>query len=309
MRLADALPVYRTLTEVDVRAHEDDGKSKVYEFTAATENAVDTFFGPEVLRMSGARLKRFRSNPVLLDSHNRFEASAVIGRVKVRVDGRQLVAQVTFANTPRAQEVRQLVDDGFLRAVSVGFIPNEARIKRLARDETDGEGASQVIGPARVIQEWELIELSMVPVPADQEALRRSLFQRIGKEAAVQYQNAVGEGTPPPAPAAPAAETRAPATPAPAKPEPKVEHLPEELEQRRLAAVAGQIRAICPKGLDGVADELVATGATLEEARRRFLEEIKGRSQVVGTPEPTQDPGPREELTEDVVARALRAVG
>lgn len=154
-------------------------------FVAATEIGVESWFGREWLRMSGVKLERFRKNPVLLDTHNRYVASSIVGRVTdVRIEGRQLIADVEFADTPRALEVWSLVDGGFLRAVSVGF--QVQKWKELEAGQFDGEGEARVEGPGVVIEEWELVELSVCPVPADQDALiRRSLPAPFGKGAPV----------------------------------------------------------------------------------------------------------------------------
>lgn len=61
-----------------------------------------------------------------------------------------------FADTPRAQELRGLVDGGFLRAVSVGFIPLDGFVR------ADG---------VTVFTQADLHELSLVNTPASKGAL------------------------------------------------------------------------------------------------------------------------------------------
>src|SRR5205823_12664238 len=54
-----------------------DGGTRSAEFVASTEKPVPMGGGErEVLRMSGARLERYRRNPVLLDTHDRFDLNA-----------------------------------------------------------------------------------------------------------------------------------------------------------------------------------------------------------------------------------------
>ncbi|MFH1569786.1 MAG: HK97 family phage prohead protease, partial [Gemmatimonadota bacterium] len=161
------------LEGVEIRAVNEEERSA--EFVAATENGVSTGYGPrEHLRVRGADLKRYARNSVILDSHNRDQVDAVIGRGEARKAGRELVVKAIFASTPRAETAWQLVKGGFIRAVSVGFIPDRASIRELAEGETDGEGEGLITGPARVIRKWELYEISLVPVPADADALRRA---------------------------------------------------------------------------------------------------------------------------------------
>lgn len=285
-------PLIHQSIPVEVRKHEDEDGTKTYEFVAATERAVDTSYGPEVLRMSGVNLDRYSRNPVVLDTHNRSEVGAVVGRASMEVDGDRLISRITFANTDRAAQARQLVEDGFLRAVSVGFIPRKVQNLRAGEAEGDAEG------PCRIVREWELMELSLVPVPADAEALARShYFQaETAEENPVQYPNAA-ERT--------ADEPSAP----PPSPEGKVvkfEEIAAERKAREIQATATAIRELAPKGMDSLAERLVLEGVSVDEARQRFLSALS--TQPVGTPEPTVSPEPVEqkrEVTKDVFLRSL----
>lgn len=165
----------RDLADVQVRSVDE--KKRSVQFVAATEKGVRTYSGLEYLRMAGARLQRYRANPVVIDGHDRSRVGAIVGRADVKVEGRELLATVTFAETARAEEAWQLAKGGFLRALSVGFIPNRERTVELRDGETDGAGETQIKGPAKVVKEWELFEISVVPVPADAGALARGLYQ------------------------------------------------------------------------------------------------------------------------------------
>lgn len=298
MQLRDVIPakpaIHQTV-EVSIRSmdsDEDDGK--VYEFTAATERAVDTPYGPEVLRMAGLDLTRYARNPVFLDSHNRYEASAVIGRVDMRVDGTELVASVTFADTDRARQARQLVEGGFLRAVSVGFIPR--KIQTLRAGEVDGEAE----GPCRIICEWELIELSLVPVPADAEALARSHYFQPpeGEENPMQYPTAER-----------AADTPSAPVPSPEGKVVKFEELTEERTAREIKARKAAIREIAPRGFEDMAERLILENVSVDEARVRFMAAMQKNSPSVGTPEPAapvvNPVEQKREVTADALLRGL----
>ena len=144
-------------------------------FIAATETAVDMGWGlRESLRMDGLDLTRFEKNPVLLDSHNMWEASAVIGEAPVRVKDGLLLAEARFAETDRADDIWRLVRDGFLRTVSIGY--DVRKHLELAEGAEDGD----IRGPAVIATDWELFEVSMVPIPADEDAVRRSYYQARG---------------------------------------------------------------------------------------------------------------------------------
>ncbi|MDQ7850945.1 MAG: HK97 family phage prohead protease [Armatimonadota bacterium] len=123
-----------------------------YTFTITTRTP-DRF--GDVVEPSGIRWEAYMRNPVVLWAHN--SDLPPIGRtVALEPLGDALVATVEFAQTPFAQEVRQLVDAGFLRAASIGFLP-------LRWEPMPGGG--------RRFLEAELVEWSVVPVPANPEAL------------------------------------------------------------------------------------------------------------------------------------------
>lgn len=270
-----------------------DKENRTATYVAATEGAVETWMGPEVLRMDGASLDRFQDNNVFLDSHN-YEARKVIGSADVRVDKatRELIAEVTYAHgTEAADEIWSLVEQGHLRAVSVGFVPNRKRIRVLRDGETDGDGDSKVTGPARIVREWELVELSQVAVPADRHSLMRSYqdFYGNSKEARVKYpvsDDDVGEpGTPSPS------QTRANSD------TPNVIRFEElaaersareaKAEQQRREAIRGQVMAVCPESLRGAAEQALLEGLDFEGCRKRLIEAHAVKNPPVGTPEPS----------------------
>lgn len=89
-----------------------------------------------------------------------------------------LVQKVEFADAatyPFADTVFNLYKGGFLRAVSVGFMPLEH--PRAIRDENN----DHVTGWEFTNQE--LLELSAVPVPANPEAVARAVSKGFGTEA------------------------------------------------------------------------------------------------------------------------------
>lgn len=108
------------------------------------------------LQMDGVDLKRFKANPVVGFGHNYFGRDSLpIGRAaKVRVDGSQLIGDVIFDQDDEfAVQVERKFRDGFLSAFSIGFDPHVI-------DEDTGE-----------VTDWELFELSVVPIPMDPGAL------------------------------------------------------------------------------------------------------------------------------------------
>lgn len=93
-------------------------------------------------------LDNYRRNPVIGWAHD--YSRLPIGRGEVAVEGDALVVDVTFDRAdPFAAEVERKVRTGFVNAVSVGWV------------DVEGEGGTQ----------HDLLEVSVVPVPADPEAL------------------------------------------------------------------------------------------------------------------------------------------
>lgn len=124
-------------------------------------------------------LKNFKKNPVMLWAHNNF-LPPVAKATKIWVEDRKLKLRGEFADTPLAQELKTLLEGGFLNAVSVGFIALEADEK--GNVEVDGKMYRRVTeeeiksnkdfwGDERIFEKQELLEVSWVAVPALPQAL------------------------------------------------------------------------------------------------------------------------------------------
>ncbi len=129
-----------------------------YEFTAST-SAVDRM--DEVIDAKGWDLKNFKKNPVIMYAHD--YRSLPIGRApRVWISGDALKNTVEFPPEgiyEFADIVERLVDKGYLRAESVGFLPKKWE---------DGDGKGE---PSRTYKKQELLEIYIVPVPAHPDAL------------------------------------------------------------------------------------------------------------------------------------------
>ena len=271
-----------------IEVREVDNDSRTATFVAATENGVDTLMGREYLRMSGGDFGRYRRNPVVLDTHNRYEAGAVIGRARISTKNRELIAEVTFADTERAEEVWQLVRTGFLKALSIGFLPHD--VQRVEEGESSGTGANRIEGPARIVKKWELYEISVVPVPADAESLRRSFLH--GEEPTVLSEvrslvralnrvfEEISDMSKSEKETAPAAQkTKTDADDA----QEKETRTVVSIEERELEVRRRDILAIAPESMRGLAEQCILEGLSLEDARKRMLEEHAKLATPAGT--------------------------
>jgi len=113
----------------------------------------------------GIDLSNYQKNPVLIFGHNYSEPWAVIGRaadMTVDMSGLRIRPELR-ASTGDADPmniVRALWEQNLLRAASIGFQPIEAKA-----NEHGGLDFTRV----------ELLEISLVPVPANQEAIRMAV--------------------------------------------------------------------------------------------------------------------------------------
>jgi HK97 family phage prohead protease len=133
----------------------------------ASDESVDRY--GDIIRANGWDLRNFKINPVLLWAHQSSEPS--IGRVPdIRVEGTRLIASVEFrpeGDNAIADDVYKGLQGGFINAVSVGFLPTKEPNMLWADDDPKHEKwptGYEFIGQ-------ELLELSVVPVPANAQAL------------------------------------------------------------------------------------------------------------------------------------------
>ena len=109
----------------------------------------------------GWSLDAYRRNPVVLFAHN-YDAPPVGKCLSIGVVDEKLLAEIQFHDlTPLAAQVKAYVMGGFLNACSVGFAPLESEGARSGDPDKYTEH----------ILRQELLEISMVPVPANGGAL------------------------------------------------------------------------------------------------------------------------------------------
>lgn len=126
----------------------------------------------EVLVPQGMNSTEFDRNPVVFWNHN---YDMPVGRaVSMSRTDRSVVATASFARRPDdfvgeffPDFARALVEQGVVKGVSVGFqpLPDGVRKATAADRERYGEGVE------RVFSKWKLLEFSLAPLPANQDAL------------------------------------------------------------------------------------------------------------------------------------------
>lgn len=144
------------MTNVYKESVSDPGPNLEFVLSDAT---VDSY--GDIVDPNGWDLARFRKNPIALFGHS--SAYPIGTWENVRVEGGKLKGRLMFAKegtSARIDELRRLVEQKILRAVSVGFRPLEA-------EPLDPQ---RPYGPQKYKRQ-ELLETSLVSVPANPAAL------------------------------------------------------------------------------------------------------------------------------------------
>lgn len=150
----------------EVKANED---SRVIQFKGSTG---DKDRMGEIIKPSGWKLNNYKRNPVFLGFHSYHEPP--IGKaINVEKTNDALTFDIEFADAETyafADTIYRLYKGGFMRAVSVGFIPLKWE---------DGDSKADDKGVRRTYLEQELLELSAVSVPANANALMNAVKENV----------------------------------------------------------------------------------------------------------------------------------
>lgn len=134
------------------------GETPVFGF-CITSPVVDR--DKEIVDPRGMIAENYLRNPVVLWGH---DVDHVVGKtVNLRQNGDTWEADIVFADSvsEKAKEVKALVEGGFVSATSIRFRPVEWV-----------DGQKGVDPYYRKYTRWELMEVSLVSVPANPDALR-----------------------------------------------------------------------------------------------------------------------------------------
>ena len=126
----------------------------------------------DIVDQKGWDLRAFHRNPVILFNHNPNQMP--IGKGKAYLKDGALMIDVEFdKNDPDAQKIESKVRGGFINAVSVGFQPTETIPRSRLSAESPYYGKTGMYFPKS-----ELLEVSIVTIPANNEATLAKNFQR-----------------------------------------------------------------------------------------------------------------------------------
>lgn len=173
-----AAPLRRALSVVP-RVLDD--KAGTVEFVAS-DATLDCY--AEIVVASGWRFTHFAKNAPFVDSHDYSSITKLLGQVTDwRVEKGRLIETVRYSREPGtlAEWAYKMVRDGFLKAVSVGFVP----VRMVSKwDQVQGEFLAALgnlqLDPATaasvraVYLEQEQIELSQCVIGANPNALAKA---------------------------------------------------------------------------------------------------------------------------------------
>lgn len=258
---------------------------RTVEVVFATETPVRkmTWDGPvmEVLGMGDGEvdMTRMQNGASVLDNHNRWGSvrDNVIGVVEnARIEQGQGVATLRFSKRASVDEIFQDIRDGILRNVSVGY-----RVETYEITRQEGQ-----LDTYRAVS-WTPMEVSMVGVPADQNAQTRH-YEDTARAADFSHSNNSTMEENNKKPAATQTEqrpeqTNTPSTPpaAPAVDEQAVRAAAVAEERERVRAIQGAVRA-ANLG-DDMAQELIEKGTSADQARAAVLEKLAEKQQETRT--------------------------
>jgi hypothetical protein len=148
----------------------------------ASDSSIDSY--AEIVRHDGWRFTRFAKNAPFVDSHDYSSITKLLGQViDWRIEKSQLIETVRYSREPDtlADWAFKMVRDGFLKAVSVGFVPLRmvdkwsAQSGELAAALADLKlSTEEAVRVCAVYLEQEQIELSQCVIGANPNALARA---------------------------------------------------------------------------------------------------------------------------------------
>lgn len=121
-----------------------------------------------VMTPEAVRLNRLNAGAPFLNAHSSWELADVIGAVvpgTAKVERGKGIATVRLSRAPEDAAVVNKIKDGIIRNISVGYVSH--RIEKTTPGDDGGVAEWR-------ITDWEPMEISAVPIPADPDAQVRS---------------------------------------------------------------------------------------------------------------------------------------
>jgi hypothetical protein len=168
------------IRQADLKPDSYDPKAHTVVAVLSVGAGVQRYYGTEILEISAQAVDLTRLSTCgipLIDSHGIFSIGGVLGRLqRVWIDSGELLGLIVFDESEAGRNAEGLVARGMIRAVSIGY-------RVITWEITDDEG--NIVDPERerllwdeqytfTAKRWQLLEASLVSVPADPDAVIRS---------------------------------------------------------------------------------------------------------------------------------------
>lgn len=141
---------------VEKDALKEDG---IIPLAVASDSSIDR--DGDIIVASGLDTSNYERNPVVLYAHD-YRSDPIGKTIAIKKEGERVLftPQLAVDISERAKMYFEMVKDGILNAFSIGFIPKEWT------DRQNADGSY-----TRIFTKTELLEISLVPVPANSNAL------------------------------------------------------------------------------------------------------------------------------------------
>lgn len=146
-----------------IRAVEGEENSRKFTLSFSSEEPYMRWFGNEILdHAEGAvDLTRLSEMGVVLYNHKRDD---VIGKItRAWIEDNRGRAEIEFDSDDLSETIRQKVESGTLKGVSVGYMVDSWEEVMPGKQSADG----RFTGPCSIARKWAPYEISIVSIPAD----------------------------------------------------------------------------------------------------------------------------------------------
>lgn len=163
---------YRIISS-EIRKRDEETRTITFVASDSTRDAAGT-----VLNQEGWSLKRYEKNPIIPYQHEAYggwdgsDPDNIIGKGRAYVEDGRLMVDITFEPkeiNEKAEKIYQKVLFGSLNAVSVGFLPIGKGNWGKGEEAVDGSN------PTYYYAGQELLEISVVNIPSNPNAVRRAM--------------------------------------------------------------------------------------------------------------------------------------
>lgn len=169
---------FEAVIEKQVKIDNQTGK-EYFDVVVASEK-MDSM--ADVLLMSGAKLERFTKNPVVLYQHEADDAPIGLDLGLTIVGGELRGKMWLHEITKEAKEAKALIMANIIKCISIGFQIHAVEWQMLTQEEK--AKLPNYYSEKRIITSWEMMEYSVVTLPANTDATIKSYIDGLNAKSA-----------------------------------------------------------------------------------------------------------------------------